>query len=376
MRTLKLLQSIIKNRTGGVPHPSWCTYLVTYRCNARCKMCDSWQMPQGRELSVDEVDRLFADVGRLDVVRLSGGEPFLRRDLPELAEAVLRRSDPLALHVTTNGSLQERAAEFIRRFSRPHRLHLMVSLDGLADVHDASRGPAVTFDRTLETLRCLSAMRRVHGFKLSVNHTVISAASMAQSEELHRVLEPLGVDIQSVLAYADSSMYGRERSGTCSEDLVDSSGYPLHEDLGGADSVGFVDSLLQRSRRLRNPMLRWGKRYYLKGLRARLAAGGNGGNGHGGAGGKGNGAAKPRVRRQRCVALRSHLRLLPDGSVPVCQFNTETVGNLADASLESVWHGEAARRQRAWVDACPGCWAECEVIPNAIYSGQLLTRAL
>jgi MoaA/NifB/PqqE/SkfB family radical SAM enzyme len=70
------------------------------------------------------------------------------------------------------------------------------------------------------------------------------------------------------------------------------------------------------------------------------------------------------------------LRLLPDGQVPVCQFNTETVGSLLEQSLEEIWHAENARRQRAWVDACPGCWAECEVVPNALYSGDMLVSAL
>jgi hypothetical protein len=70
--------------------------------------------------------------------------------------------------------------------------------------------------------------------------------------------------------------------------------------------------------------------------------------------------------------VRSHLRLLPDGSVPVCQFNTETVGNLLRDNFDDVWHGAAATAARAWVDDGPGCWAECEVMPSALYTGDLL----
>jgi hypothetical protein len=58
--------------------------------------------------------------------------------------------------------------------------------------------------------------------------------------------------------------------------------------------------------------------------------------------------------------------------VPVCQFNTQTVGSLLEQPLPEVWHGRAAASARSWVDACPGCWAECEVLPNAIYSGDIL----
>jgi hypothetical protein len=61
--------------------------------------------------------------------------------------------------------------------------------------------------------------------------------------------------------------------------------------------------------------------------------------------------------------------------VPVCQFNGERVGNLRDQLFADVWRGAAAVESRRWVDACTGCWAECEVLPSAIYTGDLL-RAL
>ena len=38
---------VLQNRLGLVPRPSFCTFLVCDRCNARCGMCDSWRMPKG-----------------------------------------------------------------------------------------------------------------------------------------------------------------------------------------------------------------------------------------------------------------------------------------------------------------------------------------
>ena len=87
------------------------------------------------------------------------------------------------------------------------------------------------------------------------------------------------------------------------------------------------------------------------------------------------GAAAPQPHPP-CVALRSHIRLLPDGGVPVCQFNTQRVGNLLTHDLDEVWLSPEAQAQRAWVDACAGCWAECEVVPNALYSGDLVKDVL
>src|SRR5262249_19279942 len=106
------------------------------------------------------------------------------------------------------------------------------------------------------------------------------------------------------------------------------------------------------------PALRIGKRYYLSGLAARLKK-------------------HPRPSpKPKCVALRSHLRILPDGKAPACRFHTEAVGDLLRQSLEEPWYGASARATRPRVDPCPGCWAECEVIPSAVYTGDIVRGIL
>ena len=357
MNVARLPLTILANRVGSTPRPSWCTYLVTFRCNARCKMCDSWRMKPGSELTTPQVGEVFRKIGPLDVVRLTGGEPFVRDDFAELAQEAFDASSPGVLHITTNGSFPDRIVEFARQFPAPRRLRFMVSLDGLAEEHDANRGADVTFALVEETVRRLLALKAKSPIAVSINHTIISATSLEAHAAIRERFESMGVDVHWVLAYADSAMYGLKRFGSKAYDLIPSTGYPLHPKLEGADAAGFARDQLRQLSTLRDPMLRIGKRYYIRGLLARLER-----------------QAKPSPRPP-CVALRSHLRLLPDGRVPVCQFNTETVGNLLHQSLDEVWHAEETRKSRAWVDACPGCWAECEVMPSAIYSGDLLWRA-
>jgi MoaA/NifB/PqqE/SkfB family radical SAM enzyme len=316
-------------------------------------MCDSWRIKPGRELSVPDVERVFARLGRLDVVRLTGGEPFLREDFAELAETVARVSRPRVLHVTTNGSLPDRVEAFARGFSRPGRLSILVSLDGHREEHDASRGAQVTYDTAFDTIRRIAALRP-RGVDVSVNHTVISPRSLEDAERLRADLAPIGVDVQSVLAYAESSMYAIKLRGKRAEHLIVKQGYPLHPKLHGADVIGFVEREIARLPAMKNLLRRAAKRYYLRGLLSRL-----------------RGDARPSPR-PKCVALRSHVRVLPDGTMPVCQFNTESVGDLTKQTYEEITEQPAMRASRAWVDACPGCWAECEVMPSAIYTGSLL----
>jgi MoaA/NifB/PqqE/SkfB family radical SAM enzyme len=319
-------------------------------------MCDSWRLKPGSELTVIQIEEVFAKIGQLDVVRLTGGEPFLREDMLDIARAVLSRSQPFVLHVTTNGSFPDRVAgmvEGLKADGRAQALAVMVSLDGMPEEHDTNRGRDVTFDRAIDTVRVLVA----HGIRVSVNHTVISPRSLEDNAAIRAKLEPLGVDVHSVLAYSDSAMYSLKLRGTRAEHLIVPRGYPLHPSLEGADVLGFVERELLAAEKLK-PRERIGKRYYLRGLRSRL-----------------RGDADP-APRPRCVAVRSHLRLLPDGRVPVCQFNTETIGDLRADSFENVWGSAEAQQARSWVDACPGCWAECEVVPSAVYTGDIVRAVL
>ena len=345
--------TVVANRRGAVPLPAYVTYLVSYRCNARCGMCDSWRMRPGPELTVPQARQVFEKLRPLDAVRLTGGEPFLRPDFAELASAVFEAAAPGLLHVTTNGSFPDRVHDLAAAFPAPKRLWFMVSLDGVGETHDQSRGRKVTYQKALETIRRLAGLR-ARGVRVSVNHTVISPRSLADAEALREEVEGLGVDVQTVLAYAESSMYGLANRGKKATHAIVPRGYPLHPDLEGTDVIGFVEREMERVELSHDPRLRLGKGYYLRGLLARLRD-----------------EPDPRPK-PRCVALRSHLRLLPDGRVPVCQFNTEVVGSLLDSSLEELWNAASTRQARDWVDACPGCWAECEILPSAIYTGDLV----
>jgi MoaA/NifB/PqqE/SkfB family radical SAM enzyme len=67
---------------------------------------------------------------------------------------------------------------------------------------------------------------------------------------------------------------------------------------------------------------------------------------------------------------------MPNGHIPVCQFNTTPVGNLRHQTFDEIWFGEGMEKHRDWVKNCPGCWAECEVLPNAFYSGDIFKYLL
>jgi cyclic pyranopterin phosphate synthase len=122
---------------------------VTDRCNLRCQYCmpeDEYVwLPREDILSLEEIARVtdaFVDAG-VDRVRITGGEPLLRRNLPVLVEALAARPALTDVALTTNGLLLERFATDLRRAGlhrvtvsldtlRRDRFHQLTRTDGLA----------------------------------------------------------------------------------------------------------------------------------------------------------------------------------------------------------------------------------------------------
>jgi cyclic pyranopterin phosphate synthase len=84
---------------------------VTDRCNLRCQYCmpeeDYIWLPREDILQFEEIERLvdqFLSLG-VDKVRLTGGEPLLRRDIPSLIERLSRKDNIRDLAMTTNAVL-------------------------------------------------------------------------------------------------------------------------------------------------------------------------------------------------------------------------------------------------------------------------------
>jgi cyclic pyranopterin phosphate synthase len=124
---------------------------VTDRCNLRCSYCmpeaEYVWLPRQDILQFEEMSTLvdvFARAG-VDRVRLTGGEPLLRRDLPELIHMLARKPAIRDLSLTTNGVMLEDQARALREAGlhrltvsldtlRPDRFQALTRLDSLPQV--------------------------------------------------------------------------------------------------------------------------------------------------------------------------------------------------------------------------------------------------
>ena len=353
MNYLRLGTDIIKNRLGILAEPRFVTYIVTWRCNGRCTFCDVWQMHKNDtdELTPAEAAAIFKQMKRLDVLRLTGGEPFLRGDLAELLNAIMSVNRAGLIHLTSNGLMTGNIVETLKKIKDIGRVHIKISIDEIGDRHDALRQIPGAFNRAMATVKALASLRESAGLHVGVNQVIVSEENIPAYRELKRRLAEINVPVYPVIANVPTnSLYSKQ--GPIDPE---NSFRPLGRFSRNALEELFAE-FISDSKKIGNFPERLIDRYHLAGLSNRLI--------------------KNEMRpNPPCVALRSHLRVLPNGDVPVCLYNGTVVGNLKREPFRDLWHKTEMKARRGWVGRCPGCWQSCESAVSAVYSGDII-RAL
>lgn len=152
-------------------------FFVTYRCNAKCAHCFYWKNLNKRdELTLDEINRISSNLGRVQVLLLSGGEPLLRDDLFEIISIFIRNNGTKVVSIPTNALLPKQIVEVSERLLRSFpetTFSINPSIDELYDKNDEIRGIKGAFDRSIESLRELEKLRKKYNnIELVVNTTI------------------------------------------------------------------------------------------------------------------------------------------------------------------------------------------------------------
>lgn len=149
---------------------------VTDRCNFRCSYCmpkevfgdDYAFMPKEELLTFEEIHRLtklFVSMG-VKKIRLTGGEPLLRRDLPELIKMIFSVEGVEDIGLTTNGLLLKKHGQAL--YDAGLR-RLNISLDALdPELFGSLNGRGVSSETILEQIDYAKAL----GFEIKVNMVV------------------------------------------------------------------------------------------------------------------------------------------------------------------------------------------------------------
>jgi len=203
----------------------------TRRCNLKCMHCysSSQNVKYSDELTTEQGKELIDDLASFGspVLLVSGGEPLMREDLPQLLRHAIDKG--MRAVISTNGTMITR--EKARIFGKIGLSYVGVSLDGMQKIHDRFRGVAGAFDKTMRGIRnCLD-----EGIKVGIRFT-ITGKNQGEVPEIFDLIEKEGIP--------RACFYHLVYSGRGSK-LVD-------EDLSHSETRKMVDLIMDRTRDLFN----------------------------------------------------------------------------------------------------------------------------
>jgi MoaA/NifB/PqqE/SkfB family radical SAM enzyme len=187
------LQTAVKNFRSDSHRPQDATMAVTYRCNSRCRMCNIWQEKGSAELPLKAFTHLSPNI---KYVNLTGGEPFLRDDLPLIVRAVKKASPQAQIIISSNGLATERIVNAMADIiDIDKNVGVRVSLDGTGAAHDRIRGIPGIYERALTTIEKL----RVLGVEnLGISFTIMDT-NIDELRTVYKLAKDLGLQLALAL---------------------------------------------------------------------------------------------------------------------------------------------------------------------------------
>lgn len=287
--------------------------ITTFRCNARCHMCDIWQSPTkpSEELEPRYLESLPNDLGRVNV---TGGEPMLRADIEDIIEILYRKAR--LVEISTNGFYTDRILSIARRFPK---VMFRVSLEGLPALNDSLRGTKDGFDHALRTMLGLieSPVKDI-GFSV-----VICDKNADDLVTLYKLCAALGVEFGNSVMH--NSWYFHKTDNVV-EDVP----------KAVAAEKEFIAALLQSQRsEFRLRMKDYLRAYFNINILNHLQGQAN-------------------VFSGACVAGNDLFFVDPRGNVTPCNGSADPwiMGNLKEQDFDEIWHSPKAEAVRERVCEC------------------------
>lgn len=205
-----LLPRVVKYRrrrkTYRYVEPTVLTFSITAACQSNCKTCRIgalWRADPHRadsDLSIDEIEKTFRSIGSVYYFNVSGGEPYLRKDFPEIIELACRYLKPKVIVIPTNGILSERIfqdtrriLEIIQRYDPKISVSVHPSIDGIGEKHDEIRGVKGNFEKLMQTIRLLKPLEQKYRNFTIEPGTVVSNFNIDCIDEISAYVRDLGL---------------------------------------------------------------------------------------------------------------------------------------------------------------------------------------
>jgi len=165
----EILKRYARMATGRPFAPILLNILITSVCDMRCVHCfftDELDDKERKRLQMTtrNVERISETLGaNLGVLIVAGGEPFTRKDLPEIAHAFHKNNKLESIYLMSNGQIQQRIVPDVTRILQENpALNVTVALgiDGLKEDHESIRQKPGSWDIAISTARKLQEIKK------------------------------------------------------------------------------------------------------------------------------------------------------------------------------------------------------------------------
>lgn len=293
------------------------TVIVTYRCNARCTMCNRYKAPSKpeEEITLETIKKL----PQMYFTNITGGEPFIRTDLKDIVRELYKKSERIV--ISTNGFFMDRIVDLCKEFPS---IGIRISIEGLEETNNTIRGLEDGYNKGYGTLKKLKEMgMKDVGFGMTVQD-----ANAKDLVALYKLSDEMNMEFAT--ASLHNSFYFVEAKNIIKDRM-----------MVGQEFENLVNELLKS-----NSPKKWFRAYFNHGLINYVFG---------------------QKRLLPCNMAFDTFFIDPYGDVMPCNGtkDKEVMGNLNECDMwEELWEGEQAELVRKKVRNCDrDCWMIGSVSP-------------
>lgn len=309
---LKIFKKIYKG-----DYPWVVNFLITWKCNLRCRMCNIWKKKEKTEISPEKVEKIFSKkiFRKTKLVKLMGGEPTLHSKFLEIIELLSELLPNAQKVVSTNAYPYKRMKKVINESVEiDSDIIFSLSLDGIGKTHDFIRGVNGVFSEVMKTARYLKEMeRKTKKVKLRFSFT-ITPWNYKDLEKIFRLAKKMETYVGVRLAHVNEHFYGNEEK---------------------LKTLNLEKNILINVQKIL-------KTQGLNTFQKRIVE------------------TKLTERKLPCLALINSLAIDPEGKIKPCIYSK----SIQVRDIEKFWNSERAKLIRKKIYSCRSCWSDCQTIPD------------
>src|SRR3989344_3900899 len=310
-----------------IKKPVYLIFFITSKCNSKCRHCFYWDNLNKftNELSLDEINKFSKQLKHIEWLTLSGGEPFIRKDIYEICKIFYENNGIKSLTIPTNGLLSEKIKNDVEKIAGLGLdVSINLSLDGLEKTHDFIRGVKGSFKKILKTYNELVKLKK--GFSnlyVRVNTTI--------NNKNYKEIGALDSFIKKNMPLIDSHnfefMRGNPKDKSFKALNVKEIEELQNEIFDIRKSYEFFNS------KIKSRLVDGTKRYLYK---------------------VGIEMLKNKKQIYNCLAGKTHCVLDANGNIFFCEL-LPSIGNIRKNSFNEIWNSEKAKKQREFIKN-KGCY--------------------